>query len=331
MMKQHLPSTSHIITAKRNSGPRNAKRVFPREYSLSTGVQFQFWQMDWTCDASKTGTYSSIKKPRPTHPFPPRSHRIMPNPLTLLLLTATVALTQGAFIISPSGPASTLAALTGPQHACLDYRGTYGSFSVHVVRDWDGCAGTVEEVPGAKFMEEEKGEGRRLVVVERADLETSDLNAARNQWREAVVRAISTRDDRISRFTNQNPIEPIPLGLASDIALVHEEPGRMLLFVPLSALDALVGWLPRETEVVPLPEFTVKPADTLPADHPIIKILRKLRYDERVADIVSKVNVTRLEEDVTYLSGERKDSPLRERTATSADALLVGNGKLDLE
>lgn len=230
--------------------------------------------------------------------------------LFFFLLSASAALVHSSFVITPS---ASLEALSAQQQPCLEYRGTYGGFTIHALNNHHECLGTPEiTAPGAVLV---PGSDRQLVVIERVALESdSYLASAEKKWHELVLRLLHP-----ASTVAQLPLNPND----SAIDIVAQEPGRMILSMDPRKVPELVTRVPAETEVIPVPEERVKPADKLPPDHPILKILKELEYDEKVDAIVSTVNLKQLEEDVTYLSGEREDSPLQGRTATSKDAIVV--------
>ncbi|RUS20131.1 Zn-dependent exopeptidase [Endogone sp. FLAS-F59071] len=232
--------------------------------------------------------------------------------LFFFLLSASAALVHSSFVITAS-----LEALSAQQQPCLEYRGTYGGFTIHALNNNYECFGTPETTaPGAVIVPRN---GRQLVVIERVALESDNYPAlAEQKWHELVLSLLhptSARHDTVAQL----PLDPND----SAIDIVAQEPGRIILSMDPREVPELVTRVPAETEVIPVPEERVKPADRLPPDHPILQILKELAYDEKVDTIVSTVDLKQLEEDVTYLSGEREDSPLQERTATSKDAIIA--------
>ncbi|OZJ02100.1 hypothetical protein BZG36_05212 [Bifiguratus adelaidae] len=110
--------------------------------------------------------------------------------------------------------------------------------------------------------------------------------------------------------------------IGSRVLIAHNDQ-TMLLAQPKGMASYKSLRLPLDSVILPVADMETEPAVTLPENHPIQSVLKNLHYNEDIASIVKSVNISKMEQDVTYLSGERDDSPIKERTAYTKGAQMA--------
>ncbi|KAG0269217.1 hypothetical protein DFQ27_004457 [Actinomortierella ambigua] len=108
---------------------------------------------------------------------------------------------------------------------------------------------------------------------------------------------------------------------------------RMVLGSDCAAEDVtlmLSEWLPSNAEILPVrTEGSLMNAMTLPGDHPVVEKKKRLRHRKSLQKIVDSVDPKRMEQDITWLTGEAQGSPFTTRSSTSPQSHKVAAWLLD--